>query len=311
VSLYALNDVLVNDEALIFKRGRIHPESFMARYYGAPYRTPAGLTRFLTKNYVLRHGAVRVPSGLWVIDNLSHNNWHHWLIDVLTRLIFAERLYPDERVVLLPGSYRHIPYVQYTLRAFPQIDEIAWIGSRAKVRVKRLAFVPRSPVYLREPILEIARRLRELVGERGTARRVYFSRADARRRRATNEAEVIRVLRSHDFEVLEIDPAKPWEQIRAGMGAELMAGIHGAALTNLIFMRAGAQLLELRHGRDEVFQTLYGELAALTGVGYRSQICEVAGGATGWEINDENLIVDLDKLRENLSRAIEAVEISS
>jgi capsular polysaccharide biosynthesis protein len=310
VSLYALEDVFVNDEALIFRRGQIYAESFTARYYAAPYRRPGGFSRFLIKNHVMRPGSIRVPSGLWVIDNLSHGNWHHWVIDVLTRLIFAERLYPDERVLVLPGRFRENPYVPFTLRAFPQIDHIAWIGSRTKLRVSRLAFVPRSPVYLREPIVEIARRLRELAGDPGESSRIYFSRADARRRRAKNEADVIRVLRSHDFEIVDIDPEQPWQQIQASMGASLMAGLHGAALTNLIFMRPGAQVLEFRHGHDHLFPSLYRDLATLTGVGYRGQISDTSGDATGWDVNDEDLLIDLDVLRKNLERAIQATEVS-
>jgi capsular polysaccharide biosynthesis protein len=86
----------------------------------------------------------------------------------------------------------------------------------------------------------VARRVGVLAGEPGTAPRIYFSREDAGRRRARNEDDLVRVLRAHDFQTIRVDPAKPWEQIQASMGAKLIVGVHGAALTNLMFMPRGA-----------------------------------------------------------------------
>jgi capsular polysaccharide biosynthesis protein len=298
--VHALEEVLVNREALMFRRGRIYPESFVARLYAAHYRRPSRYGAFLLKNYWLRRGAVRVPSGLWVIDNFSAGSYHHWLVDVLSRLVLARKLYHCERVLLLPRHYRNQPYVPFTLQGFPEIHRVGWIGARAKVRVGRLAFVPRPPIYLGELITEVAERVGRIGGEPGGARHIYLSRSDAQRRRARNEAEVVRVLRSYDFEILRIDPNKPWEQVRASRGAKVIVGVHGAALTNLIFMPPGGRLLELRHGHDEVFFHAYAPLAAATGVAYHDQRCDLAEGAVGWEINNADLIVDLDKLRENL-----------
>jgi capsular polysaccharide biosynthesis protein len=152
-----------------------------------------------------------------------------------------------------------------------------------------------------ERLAEVARRVGVVAGEPGTARRIYYSRDDASRRRAHNEADLVRVLRAYDFQIMTIDPTKPWEQVRAGLGADLVAGVHGAALTNLIFMRWGGRVLELRHGHDEVFFEAYRPLAEMLGIEYHKQVCELHSEAVGLEINNVDLVVDLDLLRENLS----------
>ena len=147
----------------------------------------------------------------------------------------------------------------------------------------------------------------------------------------------MRLLRSHDFEICRIDPSKPWEPIRASLGASLIVAIHGAGLSNLIFMRPGGQLLELRHGRDDVFFDAYRPLAKAMGIDYRRQLCEPASyvaeqrasvpgtrptefqsasnsheshmvelrpaGDPLYELNDVDMVVDLDLLRENLREA--------
>src|SRR3954452_9534372 len=235
----AFEDVFVNHEALIFRRGRISPRSFVAPMYAAHYKRPSRYGWFLLKNYWLRRGAVTAQSGLWVLDNFSPQNYHHWLIDCLPRVVRAQELFPSERVLLLPRSYQRQPYVSFTLRAFPHICRVGWIGARTKLRVERLAFVPRPPVRLGRPpvyppreIQEVARRVGALAGEPGTARRVYFTRADAARRRARNEKDLVRVLRSHDFEIVRTDLARPGAQVQASRGAEFMIGVHGAALSN-------------------------------------------------------------------------------
>lgn len=292
----ALEDVFVNADSLIFRRGRIYPETWPLPSYAEEYRQPRVYARFLLKNHWLRRGAVRVPSGLWAIDCLS-SNYFHWTVESLTRLLRAEKRCPDQHTLLLPHYYRRLAFVPFTLRAFPQIERIQWIEARAKYRVEHLAFLPRLPrqppmgLPDRDQLAEVVRRIGGLAGKKATARRIYFSRADARSRRARNEEDVVRVLREHDFEIIHNDLAKPWEQVRLSLGAEFMVGVHGAALTNLVFLPEGARLLELRHPVKH--WPVYRSLAEMFGVEYHCQVCDPA------EANLD-VIVDLDQLRENL-----------
>jgi capsular polysaccharide biosynthesis protein len=332
-----LRDVFVNHDGLIFRRGRIYRESFVSELY-VEHMKPrrARYAWFLLKNHWLRRGAVAVPSALWVIDNFSPGNYHHWLLECLPRILHAEELYPHQRVLLLPRAYRQYPYVRFTLGAFPRIHRVGWIGRRVKARVGQLAVVPRDESYRSDRLGEVARRVATLAGEPSSARRVYLSRADAARRHARNESDVVRVLRSYDFEIVEIDPRRPWEQVRASRGATVMVGVHGAALSSLIFMEPGNHLLELRHPYDEVFFDAYRPLAAAMGIRYRPQFCKPVGdfdfeeleragalsrselvdgvmppsrsramrpfGDRLYEVNNLDLEVDLDALRVNLDQ---------
>jgi capsular polysaccharide biosynthesis protein len=170
--------------------------------------------------------------------------------------------------------------------------------------VDRLMVVPRLPrqpperLPDRDELYEVADRVGRLAGASSGARRVYLSRADARRRRAVNEVDVVTILRAHDFEIIRIDASGPAEQIRASLGAELVVGVHGAALTNLMFMAEGGRLLELRHPRHH--WDVYRKLSAMFGVEYRSQVCGIAEGLGQPDDQHADLVVDLDELRENL-----------
>src|SRR3954469_23125438 len=109
-----LDRVHVNHEALIFRGGRLYAESLAPGSRQAHYRRQSVHAWFLAKNYWLRRGEVRVPSGVWAIDDLSPGNYYHWMIEVLPRLVTAEERFPDVRVMLLPRSYRQQGYVPWT-----------------------------------------------------------------------------------------------------------------------------------------------------------------------------------------------------
>lgn len=298
--------VFVNHEGLIFRRGQIYAESFAHDLFADHYRRPSRFAWFLLKNYWLRRGAVPVGSGLWVIDNLAPSSYYHWTTECLPRLLLAEEQYPDEHLLLLPRSYQRDPYIPYTLRAFPRVTEIGWIGEHTKARVAHMAYVPQarpSTIFIPELMREVAHRVSRLVGKPGRSERIYFSRADAGRRRAANENDVEKILRSHAFEIIRIEPAHPDQQIRASAGAAVMAGVHGADLTNLMYMAPGGKVLEFRHPREEVFGDCYRPLSVAMGHEYHAQMCQPVREAKGRDINHVDVVVDLDILRENL-RAI-------
>jgi capsular polysaccharide biosynthesis protein len=305
-----LNGVSVNREMLIFRGGRIYPQSFVMRLSERHWLRPTRYAMFLLRNYGLRRRRETLPSALWAVDDHVDRNYHHWLIDCLSRLVEAETLYPDVQVLLLPEHFQSQPYVPFMLKGFPRLA-VRWINPRERVSVKRLAFVPYGapvligvpPQYRGDLLREVSRRVGELTGEPGDARRIYLSRADAGRRRAKNEQEVVRVLESFGVEAVQFDPAKPWEQVEASRAASLIVGIHGAALSNLIFMPAGGSVIELR--RQDVPGVYspdnYKALSETLGLGYVRQACALAEQAEGWDINHADLVVDLDELRENLA----------
>ena len=291
----------VNYEALIFRGGRIYGESFTHDLYADHYRRPSRYVWFLVKNYLVRN-TVDVPSGIWLADNFTPHNYFHWCTESLPRLVMAEDLWPDERVLLLPSYYRADAYIPMTLRAFPRVRQIGWVGARAKARVERLGFVPHprpNNIFVPELLEAVAARIGELT-EPAELERVYFSRERASRRGARNEREVQRVLRGNGFEVVVNDPAHPEQQIRVSRGARVIAGVHGADLTNLMFMAPGGHVLEFRHGHEEVFVDCYRPLARAVGHRYLAQICTPVNDVPGRDVNHEDLVVDLDLLRENL-----------
>jgi hypothetical protein len=78
-------------------------------------------------------------------------------------------------------------------------------------------------------------------------RRLYISRALARRRRVVNESRVIERLARRGFELVTLENLSVLEQAALFARAEAIVAPHGAGLTNLVFCSPGAAVVELFH----------------------------------------------------------------
>lgn len=291
-----LRDVYVNHEQLVFRGPAIDDRSFVREIDAAHWQRPSRFAAFVVKNAVRR--TVRVDEASWIVNNFSAGSWYHWLAECLPRLLHAG---PD--TLLLPRLYQHQPYVPFTLQAFPEVRRVGWIGLSEKAWVARLTFLGRHGATDGE-LRTVAARVAELAPAGTGSRRVYLTRRNAARRRLVNERDAAAVFERHGFETVTIDPADPAGQIRAVRDADILAGVHGADLANLMFLRPGAKLLELRHPVDPMFNGCYRQLAAAAGVDYSELRCELArpGAVAGWDVNFADLAVDVDRLDGTLAR---------
>jgi capsular polysaccharide biosynthesis protein len=289
-----MRNVLVNHESLVFKRWLIDERSFVRPIDATHWRRPSRFAWFLLKNAMRR--TVRVPAATWITNNFSPGSYYHWMIECLPRLLVAR-----PNTLLLPRQYQRYPFVPFSLQAFPEIGRVGWIGLRHKVRVGRLMFLGRREAQ-DEELRVVSDRVTSLVSGSG-GKRVYLSRRHASRRRLVNEQAVLKVLQPLGFETVIIDPSDPAGQVRAVRDADYLVGVHGAELTNLMFLKGGARVLELRHPCDDAVNDTYAILAAAMGVRHTDHPCNLAPGAneSGWNVNFADLVADLDQLEAKLA----------
>ena len=130
-------------------------------------------------------------------------------------------------------------------------------------------------------------------------RLVYVSRNMASRRYIQNEQEVIESLRTLGFEIFELETLTFREQVILFSQTKFFISQHGAALTNLLFMKEDTFVLELKIEGD--FQNLcYFSLASAMNVNYLYQFC--MGDGRG--VQDADIVVDIGKLTENITLAL-------
>src|SRR6266436_4954051 len=80
---------------------------------------------------------------------------------------------------------------------------------------------------------------------RAAPTRIYIRRGNTRTRNLTNEAEVIAFLKKFDFVSVSMDGLTCEAQARLFASAETIIGVHGAALTNLLFASEGCKVVEM------------------------------------------------------------------
>ncbi|WP_461453559.1 glycosyltransferase family 61 protein [Mucilaginibacter sp.] len=229
------------------------------------------------------------------------NNHYHWINDYLPRLtLLASEL--QNYTLLLPDE----PYIRNVgvklldyLNLKPR--RIEWIGRGKFVKAPDLTLI--TSVVLSgqvhdELIKQVQNRLSDtlLSGNLNASRRIYISRTKASNRKVLNEAEVISLLKEYDFEVVAFEDLSIEQQIQLANTTSVMISMHGAGLTNAIFMKKNTAVLEFR--RDKVYHNqCYWHLSAALGQKYyylfgQPDSDNVIEGAPGC-----NLTIPLSKLR--------------
>ena len=188
------------------------------------------------------------PVGL-AFDSWS-GNYFHWIAEVLPRLALLRKVQPD-CVVLLPGP-KPPAYVTHTVAALGFRHTYALApGQLAQVPDLWVAARPGRHGYMAP---ELVREVREAVmtsvanqldPARRASRRLYVSRSRQGWRQLTNEAEVVAVLERYGFETIYFEDMTFVEQVRTMYEASIFIGIHGANMTNILFMTPGSHAIEM------------------------------------------------------------------
>lgn len=206
-----------------------------------------------------------IPKGMWVIDEWSAN-YFHWMTDCLPRI--WEGLERDPKCpVILPESFRSLGYVQQTLELLS--IKVEFFKSRENLLVETLILTARTAPFphFNVPLAQKTRAVLGITPTQKPWKKVYVSRKSAEKRKAHNELEVELLLRKKEFEIVYAEKLTVSQQIRLMAETELLVCLHGAALTNMLFMQEGMKILELRNFNDSVTQC-YFNLASALGLRY-------------------------------------------
>jgi capsular polysaccharide biosynthesis protein len=286
----------VTHSGIALKRLRLVPES-----------VPQGLNATITRHFH-RYALFKYVTERRVRSSdprllLLHHHWaggyHHWLTECVLKAQFID---PSQYVVVLPEDYP--PYVVETLEMFPFADTLLLPRGRA-LKARSLTFVanPRSahfnPAHLRQLKRTI---LEHFDGPAPEAERLYITRRDAPLRRVENEDEVIEALERYDFSV--IDPAALTfrEQVRRFSRCRVVVSVHGAGLTNCLFMPEGGRVLELYRAvapTNDGMNPCYWRLSVASNLDYYYQFCEHRENR-GPDVDRVDIRVDIEKLERNV-----------
>ena len=170
-------------------------------------------------------------------------NYYHWMLDGLTRLLARDAL-PEAAGILLP-------------RGLPKFAEetIDLLGLRGKTLVAGSDCIRPERYYFCSPTAMTGvwnpvgyRWLREAFAscfsKAGSMPPVFLTRR-GRERIPENLQAIENAFIKHGYEVIDCGAITVSEQIAKISGAPAVAGLHGAAMTNILWARPGTPVLEI------------------------------------------------------------------
>lgn len=232
------------------------------------------------------------------------SNYYHWHIFALKRLlILKEKGLLKDSLLFLPKKYLKYKFVLPSLAKFGiEKKQIVFLPRKSNIKVKEVAMAECSqqhPVLFDEMREILTKNIQKFSHDFGD--KVYISRQGQVLRYVENEDAMMEVLKKYGFEKVVIDHFSYDEQIAICSKIKYLVSPHGAGLTNLLFMKETSAVLEMASKPySGKLVTDYYKLAAMLNIKYFYQECEIGERSQVKDFHHGTLVVDLEKLEENL-----------
>jgi capsular polysaccharide biosynthesis protein len=156
--------------------------------------------------------------------------------DCLPRIWKAIEASPVARI-LLYETFQPMGFVTQLL-ALLNIQP-TYFSSRENLFVEKLILASRTANFpnFNEPLTRLKREKLAPKVSNIPFRRVYISRKLADKRKAHNELAVELLMRKHGFEIVHPENISLKAQIELMAKTQILVSLHGAALTNMLFMQ--------------------------------------------------------------------------
>ncbi|MES2515829.1 MAG: glycosyltransferase family 61 protein [Bacteroidota bacterium] len=238
-----------------------------------------------------------VDSAIWITDEYA-DGYFHWLTDCLTRLIAAKPFVKSE-VILLPVHLKKWAFIEQSLAYFKL--KPLFFDTAFPVKVNRL-LLPSHTAPAGNYNTSIINLLREqFVGSHSIkpSRNIYISRQKALKRKISNEQQVISLLKTYHFEIHYFENYDFSEQVNLMKDTKCLISLHGAGLTNMLFMREGTCVMELRNEED-AHNNCYFSLASDLAINYYYQLNK----GDSKDTHEVNITVDTALLEKNIKHML-------
>ena len=263
-------------------------------------RLPTKLKLIAKSHLSGRSKVVGVPC-LWCTDTWSLS-YFFWLTETLARLEFVRDKLDEGWPLVLPDHYLVVDFVKTTLSLFG-IDNLLPVPLGHN-HILREVHIPTRTAGIHHFNPELIRRVGErfrasgVIAPMAIGDKIHISRRKARIRRFINQDEVEAVFDQFGYTTVCMEDYSFRDQVGMLTQARVLASIHGAGLANMLMMRPGSTVFEMRMRGD--FNSSFFNLASACGHPYYYQSCKPEHP----ELNEQknNFIADIDLLRQNLER---------
>ncbi len=240
----------------------------------------------------------KIKKGIWITHDWT-DAYYHWFADALPRLMLAEdSINVHQLPVLLPDYYQQhsfitdsltmLGYQPYFLESgIPYIVDKLYITSMTAVTGQF------NSIYIgkvRSSLTEGKNQNTDI------CKKIYISRSKAKKRFVANEKELSAFLSSLGFQIVHFENYSLEQQIKIVSESKVIIGLHGAGLTNMLFLPKQSTVFELISKEKNWYNWCYQNMANALNLKYYQIECE-----TSKAIEDYNVYVDLKQLHAVLT----------
>jgi len=199
---------------------------------------------------------------------LTSNPFYHWLIEDLPGTISAMETFPqDIPLIVTKKPPRYVEdFIKSTTRRVVRVSNFTNVEKLYMVD-KGNSFGWPHPADLKILKNYLPFKLAKKETQQNT--HIYISRSKSRRS-PSNETEIELLFKKHGFTVCYLEKLNLMEQISMISRARIIAGIHGAGLSSLIWMGKNCTVLDIVN--ENYWTEAYFKAAYISGVSYESYI---------------------------------------
>lgn len=247
---------------------------------------------------ILFFSKINLNGNFFIIHNRNSEGFFHWITDTLPKLSIAKKHIGKNYILILPSKLkkkfiidslkilkvRHIflkKNFNYIIKNLYYIGELYPSGNPRANIIKN--FVKNFKIYKKRKL------------------RIYISRNESERRKISNEKELINVLKKYNFKVVHMENLSLKKQINLSASSEIILGLHGAGLSNILWMGRGSNLIELKPHKDE-YLNCYFNLCKILNIKYNYVLCKKNNLLNSSKTSDYN--VDVNSLEIKIKKII-------
>lgn len=229
-------------------------------------------------------------------------NYYHWLTQALPRLLLIKKSgRPFE--LLLPATHNKDFHIK-SLKLLGVSDWSTFEVGMSYYNLHNLIYANHDLQigdYHDDLIKELSMTFRKNAVPVDKKKYLFVQRGATSSRRIVNDDEVLKTFSNWGFEIVDFEKMIFEEQLNTAAQASVLAGVHGAGLSNMLFMETGSKVFELTselNGEQYYYFTLSNSL----GHCYYYQHC--LPDAADKSIQEANIFVDISLLNKNLELMI-------
>lgn len=247
-----------------------------------------------------------------ILETPGMHNYFHWMTELLPRFVILQQSKLHEQVDRIYVPLVVVPsFARASLRIIaPELMEKVIFGADSSIRCEKAMFFINDRTYrathgtdtrFTESTALISDRLDGILKRFSTQPEdiLLISRANAPTRKLVNEAELVAALSHRGIRVETMESKSLWEQMRLMRNAKVVIGVHGAGLTNALYMQPNTHLIELTHAQYVARFRSFADIAMYRRIKYTMILTDQVGdNATIVDNVGNDLYIDPARLGE-------------